>query len=78
MTAPARAIREKENVMHPVTIQTIAAERTRDFRARAAAAGQTRQLRRARRGRAFAAIGRASRGVTFPLAGRPLRGPRPA
>jgi hypothetical protein len=78
MTGPARAIREKENVMHPVTIQTIAAERTREFRAHAAAAGPIRQLRRARRGRAFAAIGRVGRGVVLPLAGRPLRGPRPA
>jgi hypothetical protein len=67
--------------MHPVITQAIAAERVREFRAYAAAAGQTRQLRRsrhARRGWAFTVIGRAGRRPVFPLAGRPLRGPRPA
>jgi hypothetical protein len=67
--------------MHPVVNQAIAAERARDFRAYAAAAGQTRRLRRSRhawRGRAFVAIGRAARGLASPLADRPLRGPRPA
>ena len=67
--------------MHPVITQAIAAERARDFRAHAAAAGQTRQLRHsqhARRGWAFMAIRRTGRGPASPLAGRPLRGPRPA
>ena len=67
--------------MHPVITQAIAAERDREFRAYAAAAGQTRRLRRsrhARRGRAIMAIGRAARRLASPLAGRPLRGPRPA
>ncbi len=67
--------------MHPVITQAIAAERAREFRAYAAAAGQTRQLRRsrrARRGWAFMVIRRAGRGLASPLAGRPLRGPRPA
>jgi len=63
--------------MHPVITQSIAAERAREFRAYAAAAGQARQLRRSRRGQAFMAIRRAGRLVS-PLAGRPLRGPRPA
>ena len=70
--------------MHPVMTQAVAAERAREFRAYAAAAGQTRQLRRsrrsrrARRGWAFMVIRRAGRGLVSPLAGRPLRGPRPA
>ncbi len=64
--------------MHPVITQAIAAERAREFRAYAAAAGQTRQLRRSRRGWAFMVIRRAGRGLASPLAGRPLRGPRPA
>ena len=67
--------------MHPVIIQAIAAERAREFQALAAAAGQTRQLRRsrrARRGWAFMVIRRAGRRLVSPLAGRPLRGPRPA
>jgi hypothetical protein len=64
--------------MHPVITQAIAAERTREFRALAAAAGQTHQLRRSRRGRAFMAIRRSGRGPAIPLAGQPLRGPRPA
>lgn len=64
--------------MHPVITQSIAAERAREFRAYAAAAGQTRQLRRSRRGQAFMAVRRAGRGLVSPLADRPLRGTRPA
>jgi hypothetical protein len=67
--------------MHPVIAQAIAAERTREFRAHAAAAGRTRQLRRsrhARRGWAFIAIRRVGRSSASPLADRPLHGPRPA
>jgi hypothetical protein len=64
--------------MHPVINQAIAADRARELQAYAAAAGQTRRVRRSRRGRAFVAIGRAARGLASPLAGRPLRGPRPA
>ena len=67
--------------MHPVITQAIAAERAREFRAYALAAGQTRRLRRGRhvrRGRAFTAIRHVGRGLVSPLAGRPLRGPRPA
>jgi hypothetical protein len=67
--------------MHPVITQAIAAERAREFQAYAVAAGQTRRLRRvrrARRGRAFTAIRRVGRGLASPLAGPPLRGPRPA
>jgi len=63
--------------MHPVITQAIAAERAREHRACAAAAGRTRQLRRSRRGWAFM-IRRAGRGLVSRLAGRPLRGPRPA
>ena len=37
--------------MHPVITQAIAAERTREFRAYAAVAGRSRQLRRSRRSR---------------------------
>lgn len=67
--------------MHPVITQAIAAERAREFRAHAVAAGQSRRLRRGRqvrRGRAFMGIRHVSRGLVAPLAGRPLRGPRPA
>lgn len=64
--------------MHPVITQAIAAERTREFRAYAAAAGLTRQLPRFRPGRALTALGRVGRGLASPAPGRPLRGPRPA
>jgi hypothetical protein len=64
--------------MHPVITQAIAAERAREFRAYAVAAGQTRRLRRVRRGRAFMAIRHVGRGLVSPLTRRPLRGPRPA
>ena len=64
--------------MHPVLTQAIAAERAREFQAYAAAAGQTRQLRRSRRGRVFMAIGRVGRSLASTLASQPLRGPRPA
>jgi hypothetical protein len=66
--------------MHPVITQAIAAERDREFRAYAAAAGQARRLRRsrhARRGRAFMTVRRVGRGLVSPRAGRALRGPRP-
>jgi hypothetical protein len=64
--------------MHPVITQAIAAERAREFRAYAAAPGQTRQLRRSRHGWGFMAVGRAARSLASTLASWPLRGPRPA
>lgn len=64
--------------MHPLITQAIAAERRRDDQARAAVAGQARQLRRSRRLRLRTDIPRAGRvPATQPVTGR-LRGPRPA
>ena len=67
--------------MHPVITQAIAAERTKEFLAQAAAAGRGRQLRRSRRSQ--------HRGATADVPGtghrqgarpatRPLRDPRAA
>jgi hypothetical protein len=66
--------------MHPIMIQAMAAERVRETREYAAAAGQASQVRRrqAGRGRAFTAVGRAIRGPVPARSGRPLRGPRAA
>jgi hypothetical protein len=67
--------------MHPLVIHAIAAERTREVQAHAAAAGRASQLRRTRRTRPtwlLMAVPRGGRG----FAGRPAsgtrRGPRPA
>jgi len=67
--------------MHPVITQAIAAERTREFQAHAAAAGRARQLRRGRlslyrwlaTGSSATGHGHAAR-----PASRPLRDPRAA
>jgi hypothetical protein len=67
--------------MYPMMIEAMAADRARETRACAAAAGPTRQprgSRQARRGRALAAVGRAVRGQVPARAGQSLRGPRPA
>ena len=57
--------------MHPVITQAIAAERAREFRAAAAAAGRARQLRRP-------AGVRLLRGSRAAGPARPLPGPRSA
>jgi hypothetical protein len=62
--------------VHPMMIQAMAAERARETRADATAAGQARRLRRSRQtrsGGAFTAIGRAVRGPVSARAGQPLR-----
>ena len=67
--------------MHPVITQAIAAERTREFRAYAAVAGRSRQLRRSRRSRHVwlaAGIPGAGHGQAARPASRPLRDPRAA
>ncbi len=67
--------------MHPVITQAIAAERTREFQAQAAAAGRARQLSRSRQTRRtwlLPGIPRAGRGPASLPARRPLRGPRAA
>lgn len=67
--------------MHPVITQAIAAERTREMQAQAAAAGLARQLRRfqqPRRPWLPMRIGRAGRGPASLPAARPLRDPRAA
>jgi hypothetical protein len=46
---PGRDPRHKEDVMHPVIIEAIAAERARESQAHAEAARLARQFRRARR-----------------------------
>ena len=66
--------------MHPVITQAIAAERTKEFLAGAAAAGRGRQLRRSRRaGRRWLAGGIPGTGrhAARPAA-QPLRDPRAA
>jgi len=67
--------------VHPVTTQAIAAERIREFQARAAAAGRTRQLRSSQRaGRVWLFMGiLRSQPASAPRPVHPgLRGPRPA
>jgi hypothetical protein len=46
---PGPGQRDEEDVMHPVIIEAIAAERARESQAHAEAAGRARQFRRARR-----------------------------
>ena len=60
--------------MHPAITQTIAAERTRELHAHAAAVVRARRLRRSRRTGAFTRIARAIRGPVS----LPLRGPKAA
>jgi hypothetical protein len=67
--------------MYPVITQAIAAERTREMQAHAAAAGRGRQLRRSRRARRTSPVpGTAGAGhdQAFRPAPRPLRDPRAA
>jgi hypothetical protein len=67
--------------MYPVIAQAIAAERAREIRAHAAAAGRARQLRRSRPARRtwpFAGILRGGRRPAPVPAPRSLRGPRAA
>jgi len=67
--------------MHPVTTQAIAAERIREFRAEAAAAGRTRQIRRSRpAGRVWLFMGilRSGPGPAPRPAQHGVRGPRAA
>jgi hypothetical protein len=64
--------------MHPVITQAIAAERAREFRAHAAAAGRARQLRRSAYARLFRRSPRGGPGPALLAAARPLRGPRSA
>jgi hypothetical protein len=67
--------------MHPVITQAIAAERTREFRAHAAAAGLTRQLRRSQQSRRRwlpMRIAHAGGGPARLPAARPRRDPRAA
>jgi hypothetical protein len=67
--------------MHPVITQAIAAERTREFRAYAAAADRGRQFRRSRRSRRMglaAGVPGTGHGQAARPAARPLRDPRAA
>ena len=64
--------------MHPVITQAIAAERGREFRAHAAAAGRARQLRRSAHARLLTRSPRSRPGLALLAAARPLRGPRSA
>jgi hypothetical protein len=67
--------------MYPVITQAIAADRTREIQAYAAAAGRARQLRRARRAghtRLLASIAGFGPGRASRPASQPLRGPRAA
>ena len=67
--------------MHPVIAQAIVAERARDIRAHAAAAGRARQLRRTRQARRtwlFLGTLRAGPGPASLPAPRSVRGPRAA
>ena len=75
------AVATEEDFMHPVITQAIAAERTREFRAYAAAAARGRQVRRSRRARhtwLAAVIPGSGRGQAARPAPWPLRGPRAA
>jgi hypothetical protein len=64
--------------MHPVITQAIAAERAREFRAYAAAAGRARRLRRSAHARPLMRFPRGGPGPALLAAARPLRGPRSA
>jgi hypothetical protein len=64
--------------MHPVITQAIAAERAREFRAYADAAGRARQFRRSARARLLMRFTRGVPGPALPAAARPLRSPRSA
>jgi hypothetical protein len=67
--------------MYPVITQAIAADRTREIQAHAAAAGRARQLRRARRAghtRLLANVAGFGHGQASRPASRPLRDPRAA
>jgi len=67
--------------MHPMIAQAIAAERARESQALAAAARQSRQIRRSRLPRRtwlFMGFVRAGSGPVSPSASRPLPGPRAA
>lgn len=70
--------------MHPVIIQTVAAARSRDMQAHAAAARRAREIRRSRRAQQarpwwpFLHVPGAGRGPDSLPALRPLRGPRAA
>ena len=78
MTAPGKVVATEEDVMHPVITQAVAAERTRDVQAYAAAAGRARQLRRSAPARRFLRFARGGRRLAPLAAGRPLRNPRAA
>jgi hypothetical protein len=67
--------------MYPVITQAIAADRTREIQAYAAAAGRVRQLRRSRRaghGRLLASVAGFGHGQASRPAPLPLRDPRAA
>ena len=64
--------------MHPVMTQAIAAQRAREFRAAAAAAGRARHLRRPAHARLLMRFPRGGPGPALRAATRPLRGPRSA
>jgi hypothetical protein len=67
--------------MYPVITQAIAAERTREIHAHAAAAGRARQLRRSQRSRhtwLAAVIAATGHGHAARPGSRPLRDPRAA
>jgi hypothetical protein len=68
----------KEEVMNPVLMQDLAAERIRESQAHASAAGRARQAQRSLSARRFARSSRAARNSVFVPAARPLRGARPA
>jgi hypothetical protein len=67
--------------MYPVITQAIAADRTREIRADAQAAGRARQLRRSRRAgqtRLLASVAGSGHGQASRPAAQPLRSPRAA
>ena len=67
--------------MYPVITQAIAADRTKEIRAHAQAAGRARQLRRARRtgqARRLVSVAGFGHGQASRPAAQPLRSPRAA
>ena len=67
--------------MYPVITQAIAADRTREIQAHAAAAGHSRQLRRSRRAghkQLLTSVAGTGHGQASRPAPRPLRDPRAA
>jgi hypothetical protein len=78
ITHRSKVAAAKEDDMHPVLMQALAAERIRETQAQLSVAGRARRANRSLSARRFARSSRAARRPAFVPTAQPMRGARPA